>query len=307
MPIQQVKSGIFKYGLSSENRGRAAIPGTVFISIDSNGNVTGDIRVHDGVKKGGIGTPPPGTVSYMIPKKNSTNPDVSIQGQSFGFDVRDGWLFCDGAILNKDEYGSLYDAIGDDWNVNTNLQSNQFQIPDLRGYFIRCYNGATSFGASSRQEDTIKKHSHYVVLNQDGNHHHDYINWYVNPVFNGVNPNTNSGVLNNPSVPGDGTRAVYGVAKMTNNNMDSKIVGNEDISFTYGQSGWNNSSYDTTPDDYVVLGEGFTRPMGTYQNGTWTQAVEQHKHYMLTKDAQGITLNEEGTCVNIKIPAFIKY
>ena len=325
--IQRVTSGIFRFGLSSSNRGRAAIPGTVFLAIDANGNITGDIRVHDGIKKGGISTPPPGTVSHMIPRKDASDPK--------GFSTRDGWLFCDGAILDKDEYGALYSAIGDYWNEDPSLTSSQFQIPDLRGYFIRCYKAGQPFGVASRQEDAIKKHSHYNILTQSGNHTHNYTEWKINPASSFVDPTADAplGVLNNPAVPGHRTRAAYVVADPPAD-MTSQVLGDNSVFFdlihtsipsaqhaTSPEYGWDEASYNdsTSPDitnhdpnSYISLGEGFTRPMGTYDtSNNWQPNIEQHLHHMITEDAQsmpsGANPDIEGTIVNIKIPTFIKY
>ena len=307
--IQKVEAGVFKFGLSQENRGRAAIPGTVFISIDNSSNVTGDIRVHDGVRLGGISTPPPGTVSHMIPSANTSSP--------LGFDVRDGWLLCDGSHLNKDEYGALYSAIGDYWNEDPALAPSNFQIPDLRGYFIRCYSGPRYdgsgnliFGHGTRQEDTVKKHSHYVLLEPSGGHTHQYVNWQVNSNFSNPTAAAPAGVLNAPGLPGDQTRAAYAVAKPNSTNVSTYALGDNDVYYdTVGgggdNKGWSISNEPGNPissTTHISLGESFTRAMNT---------TTLHKHYMLTQDAsdmyEGTFANHEGTCFNIKIPTFIKY
>lgn len=48
--------------------------------------------------------------------------------------VPDGWMVCDGTILNKVDYPKLFQAIGTAWgepDVDT------FNLPDLRGRFLR--------------------------------------------------------------------------------------------------------------------------------------------------------------------------
>lgn len=47
--------------------------------------------------------------------------------------IPDGWLFCDGDVLNSSEYEDLYNAIGTRWGGD----GNTFRIPDLRGRFLR--------------------------------------------------------------------------------------------------------------------------------------------------------------------------
>lgn len=309
--IQRIVAGVFKYGLSSQNRGRASIPGSVFVSIDANGNVTGDIRVHDGIRYGGISTPPPGTVSYMIPEKNTSNP--------LGFNTRDGWLFCDGSILDKIEYGALYDAIGDYWNKSPAVPSDKFQIPDFRGYFLRCYKSGRPFGYASREEDTVRKHSHYVILNEGGGHTHQYVNWEVNPAGTFTTPTSAAplGVLADSSKPGYNTRAVYAIARPPAD-IQPYVIGDHTVTYDQDDSvgntnpdvGWTNTLFEaapSSPSEYIVMGESFTNPMNT---------TELHKHYMKTEIPNPTDMYEgstssfpdhEGVCYNVKIPTFIKY
>ena len=317
MGIQRVTSGIFKYGRSSENLGRASIAGTVFVSIDENNNITGDVRVHDGIRKSGMGVPPPGTVSHIIPRKNSTNPDIPIHGESYGFDEPDGWLFCDGRLLDKEQYGSLYYALGDIWNVDTNIPSDKFQIPDLRGYYIRCHKGSGPYGAATKQLDTVEKHSHYVMLQQAGDHTHRYINWNENVFTNtSIDTTTSAGVLTGAGLPGASvnSRAVWAVAYTNTSLISGQIIGTHSTYYDIHSGGggsfaWSTSDFSPNPPQ-VMIGEGYTRKMGTYQNGTWQQTTELHEHAMSTLDSSGTTNPEnpgEGSCTNIRIPTFIKY
>lgn len=50
-----------------------------------------------------------------------------------------GWLLCDGRPVNRSEYGNLYDAIGVSWGTGDG--STTFNIPDLRGMFLRGVSG----------------------------------------------------------------------------------------------------------------------------------------------------------------------
>lgn len=47
--------------------------------------------------------------------------------------IPDGWLFCNGDVLNSSEYEELYNTIGTRWGGD----GNTFRIPDLRGRFLR--------------------------------------------------------------------------------------------------------------------------------------------------------------------------
>lgn len=44
-----------------------------------------------------------------------------------------GWLFCDGAAINRVTYANLFAAIGTDWGVGDG--STTFNVPDMRGVY----------------------------------------------------------------------------------------------------------------------------------------------------------------------------
>ena len=60
-----------------------------------------------------------------------------------GYTPPSGWLECDGRALDRSSYSSLYSAIGTRWGTPN---SSQFNVPDLRGMFLRGYNGTRSDG-----------------------------------------------------------------------------------------------------------------------------------------------------------------
>jgi microcystin-dependent protein len=91
-----------------------------------------------------------------------------------GEKVPDGWLFCDGSGKNVNDYKDLFDAIGYSWG---NPGGNQFNLPDLRGYFLRGVsressadpdknsrtsrnNGNSGNKVGSYQNDDFARHSH---------------------------------------------------------------------------------------------------------------------------------------------------
>jgi len=49
-----------------------------------------------------------------------------------------GWLLCDGRSLDVEDYPKLYAAIGKNWGSSG---ANQFNLPDLRGMFLRGVSG----------------------------------------------------------------------------------------------------------------------------------------------------------------------
>ena len=79
------------------------------------------------------------------------------------FDLPDTWLECNGASLDATTYAGLYSVLG---NVYGGDAAN-FNIPDLRGYFVRGYHSGSgtdpdyatrNFGAF--QWDELASHRH---------------------------------------------------------------------------------------------------------------------------------------------------
>ncbi len=54
-----------------------------------------------------------------------------------GTNVPDGWLLCDGAAVDKADYADLYANIGTAWGNPLALNGHDFNLPDLRGRFLR--------------------------------------------------------------------------------------------------------------------------------------------------------------------------
>jgi hypothetical protein len=68
----------------------------------------------------------------------------------------DGWLLCDGKLVNRDDYPELYQALDGAFGVN----GTDFYLPDLRGRFLRGVAGESDLdpGRDSRK-----------AMNQGGN------------------------------------------------------------------------------------------------------------------------------------------
>ena len=77
-----------------------------------------------------------------------------------------GWLKCDGAAVSRTTYSVLFTKIGTAFGAGDG--STTFNLPDLRGEFIRGYDdgrgidSGRTFGSS--QSDVIKDHHHYVPV-----------------------------------------------------------------------------------------------------------------------------------------------
>ena len=73
-----------------------------------------------------------------------------------------GWLFCDGRPLNREEYPELYKVISANFGAPDN---NHFNLPDLRGRFVR--------GVDLDDEETNKwrdpDHDKRIACSENGN------------------------------------------------------------------------------------------------------------------------------------------
>ncbi len=68
-----------------------------------------------------------------------------------GSSAPSGWLVCDGALVSTTTYAALYAVIGDTYDYDDEAGEGEFKLPDLRGEFIRGWDGG---GASARGVDT---------------------------------------------------------------------------------------------------------------------------------------------------------
>jgi microcystin-dependent protein len=75
-----------------------------------------------------------------------------------------GWLVCNGQAVKRagvSGYPALFEAIDTTYGAGDN--STTFNLPDLRGYFVRGFGTAAGSGAfGAKQEDDFKAHTHPV-------------------------------------------------------------------------------------------------------------------------------------------------
>ena len=68
--------------------------------------------------------------------RDSVIPAGTIQAFG-GSSIPDGWLLCNGAALSSGQYPRLYSAISTNWGSGFPASTNNFNLPDLRGMFLR--------------------------------------------------------------------------------------------------------------------------------------------------------------------------
>ncbi len=65
-----------------------------------------------------------------------------------------GWLLCDGSEVSRSEYANLYNAIGVSWGTGDG--STTFNLPDLRGMFLRGVSGESTNDADAEDRVSLK-------------------------------------------------------------------------------------------------------------------------------------------------------
>jgi len=127
-------------------------------------------------------------VPYAESATNSKNADYAKNGIPIGTIVpyagnftealkNQGWLFCDGSPVSKNDYLDLWKAIGEIWgDGNDGKDGERFSLPDLQGQFLRgvdvagttdpdkssrtLKSGTTSGTVGSYQPDAFQGHGH---------------------------------------------------------------------------------------------------------------------------------------------------
>ncbi|OUO94816.1 phage tail protein [Cloacibacillus sp. An23] len=71
-----------------------------------------------------------------------------------GPEIPEGYLYCDGSEVNRNVYKELFAAIGTTWGAGDGADT--FNIPDLRGIFVRGDGGENNADLGVRQGDAIR-------------------------------------------------------------------------------------------------------------------------------------------------------
>lgn len=82
------------------------------------------------------------------------NADVGFIKPFAGNTVPDGYLYCDGSAVSRTTYSELFAAIGTIYGAGDG--STTFNVPDLRGYFLRGDGGTNSAALGTAQGDAIR-------------------------------------------------------------------------------------------------------------------------------------------------------
>lgn len=145
------------------------------------------------------------SVPYALRAANGV-PSGSLQAYA-GTTVPTGWLLCDGSAVRRADYPSLFQAIGTTWGDGTTTTisggqtsaSNHFNLPDLRGRFVRGVDGdgatiPTGPVAHDPDRDTrVATAAGSQVGNRVGTLQDSAFKLHTHAVFTGFNANANGG------------------------------------------------------------------------------------------------------------------
>lgn len=84
----------------------------------------------------------------------SDDVDIGFAKPFGGMVVPQGYLYCDGSEVSRQAYDKLFAAIGTTWGEGDGVET--FNIPDLRGIFVRCDGGENNAPIGERQGDAIR-------------------------------------------------------------------------------------------------------------------------------------------------------
>lgn len=95
--------------------------------------------------------------------------------QAFGFEhIPQGWLPCNGELLEIAIYPELFNAIGNIFGGNP--RKGKFALPDLRSRFVRGNDEKNRVGTI--QEDSIQGHNHIVSSCSENGRHYHYVGYH---------------------------------------------------------------------------------------------------------------------------------
>lgn len=136
------------------------------------------------------------------------------------------WVACDGSAISRTTYATLFAAIGTTWGSGDG--STTFNVPDLRGMFVRgtgtngTYGTAVGQAVGTYAADTYLNHNHAIT---DPGHTHSYYIWgerrqsdgsqssfWANEQYSSTLSNTTGITINNSTTGGTETKPKnYGV------------------------------------------------------------------------------------------------
>ncbi len=127
----------------------------------------------------------------VIENKNSNIKVGTVSAFPTNTIIPEGWLICNGAILNKNDFPDLFSVIGYTYGGS----GNSFNVPNLQGRFIRGYGTDPADGnrhstnIGQYQPDCFRSHNHSMYMSWGGGGHHGGYGSVEDGAFIGYNTN----------------------------------------------------------------------------------------------------------------------
>jgi phage-related tail fiber protein len=116
--------------------------------------------------------------------------------------IPEGWLLCDGSAISRSDYSNLYNAIGVCWGTGDGATT--FNIPDLRGMFLRGVSGESGNDPDAESRVLLKDNGGNTG-NNVGSYQGDAIRNITGSFVSGsMTPGGNAGFCNGVEVLGPG-------------------------------------------------------------------------------------------------------
>jgi microcystin-dependent protein len=107
---------------------------------------------------------------YRQPFYDFNTPPATVIWQASADIPVGGYLYCNGSAVNRKQYRQLFRKIGTTYGVGDG--STTFNLPDLRGYFLRGFDDGAGVDTGrvfgSTQTDEIAAHDHDLIVFQGG-------------------------------------------------------------------------------------------------------------------------------------------
>ena len=169
---------IDNFGLNIENQGQIVFReqssnGSNGVVLKAKASLSNDVSLTlpDAITNGGfLQTDGSGQLSFQIVNGVPTGaifalPDTQATGTGYQSNgIPTGYLECNGASLVRSTYAALFAVIGTRYGVGSSSNNTTFNLPDLRGEFIRGWDDGKGVDANrsfkSTQSDQWKNHQH---------------------------------------------------------------------------------------------------------------------------------------------------
>jgi microcystin-dependent protein len=165
--------------------------------------------------------------SLVTPYANTLCPPGTIVAFG-GASVPPGWRLCDGQALKSLEFAALFLAIGSAWGNGTDDSDSatDFNLPDLRGVFLRGVNGnrGDNYADPGDDRNNLKSGGN---SNHVGSYQRDQFRQHSHPTNRGKPPGTSDGFLEDitfNSTVGNSTGAAGGTETRPKNAAVNYII-----------------------------------------------------------------------------------